>query len=99
MNLRPGRDPLPGNSVDGFKAVVSWTLALNSAGVPAPRSGPQPLYQTMAAPIVVGSSLLSAALEGLGESECGGVRGANPRRPFGVPYPNRGLLKVADSPK
>lgn len=44
-------------------------------GVPAPRSSPQPLYQTMAAPIVVGSSLLSTVLEGLGESEWGGVRG------------------------
>lgn len=44
-------------------------------GVLAPRSSPQPLYQTMAAPIVVGSSRLSPVLKGLGESEQGGVQG------------------------
>lgn len=43
--------------------------------VPAPQGTPQPLYQTLAAPIVVGSSLLSPVLEGLGESEWGGVQG------------------------
>lgn len=70
---------------------------LNSTGSLHPEA--QPLYQTLAAPIVVGSSLLSPVLEGLGESEWGGIRGANQRRPCRVLYPNRELLIVADGKK
>ena len=43
--------------------------SLESTGSLHPRSSPQPLYQTLAAPIVVGSSLPSPELEGLGVSE------------------------------
>lgn len=42
---------------------------LQFRGVGGPQSSPQPLYQTMAAPIVVGSPFLSPALEELGETE------------------------------
>lgn len=65
--------PSLGNSVDDFDCVMHSNPRFQ--GVPAPRSSPQALYQTLAAPIVVGSSLLSPVLEGLGESEWRGVRG------------------------
>lgn len=57
--------------------------------VPAPQSSPQPLYQTLAAPIVVGSSLLSAW--GIGWEWVRRSTGANQRRPYRVPYANREL--------
>lgn len=60
--------------------------------VPAPQGTPQPLYQTLAAPIVVGSSVLSSVLEGLGESEWGGVQGPTSADPAVSHAPAGSLL-------
>lgn len=68
--------------------------------IPRAPCTPQLLYQTVAVPIVVGSSRLSPVLEGLGESELGGAQGpTKDQRLSCVPNPNWELLDVADSRK
>lgn len=93
--------PVLGNA-DDFKTTVLciqfWLPWFH--GIPAPQSSPQPLYQTLAVPIVVGSSHLPPVLEGLGESELVGVQGpTKDQRLSCVPNPNWELLDVANSNK
>lgn len=61
--------------MDVFKGSGVTESDLQFHGVFAPGGSLQPLHQTVAAPIVVGSSFLSPELERLGESRRGGEHG------------------------
>lgn len=82
-------------TLDGFKAAASDS-DLQFHVVFAPWGSLQPLHQTVAAPIVVGSSFLSPELERLGKSK---RAPGEPKETQACPTPQWGVIKVADREK